>query len=176
MNWNCSASSKPSAAAAPTSAPACPNPAVQMDAELQIIAHLVRNLNAYCLLRFARGSGDVRSENHVFQIKVRRFLWRFHGENIERRAGHLPALESGDQVRILNEFATRAVDDAYALFHFREGLGVDNAGGLGREAHVQREVVRSGNQLVERDQLDAGFARYGSRHKRIAAQNLKAKA
>ena len=68
-------------------------------AQLQILAHLMRDLNAHGLLRFGRRSGDVRRENHVVEIEVGRILGRLDGEHIERRAGHLPALERGNQIR-----------------------------------------------------------------------------
>ena len=40
---------------------------------------------------------------------------------------------------------------------------------------MQCEVVRAGNQFIERDQLNAGLARHRGGDERVAAQNLKAK-
>ena len=39
------------------------------DAELQVFAHLQRNLHADGLLRFGSRSGNVRRENHIFKIE-----------------------------------------------------------------------------------------------------------
>ena len=109
--------------------------------ELEIVAHLGGDLNADGLLRLARGAGDVRGEDDVVHGEVGRLFGGLDGENIKRRAGHMAAQERGDQGRIFNQLAARAVDDAHALLHFCESAFVDDAGGLGREAHVEREVV-----------------------------------
>src|SRR6185437_15173417 len=73
----------------------------------------------------------------------------------------------------LYQFAARAVDDAHALLHRCDGLGVDDAVGLRSEAHMQREVIGSGEQLLERDQADAVLSRDSRRDERIAAYDFK---
>ena len=87
-----------------------------------------------------------------------------------------PRLERGYQRCIIHEFAARAVDDAHALLHRGERLGVDHAGGLRRETDVERDVVRAGKELVERDQANAVFARNRGRHKRIASDDFESEA
>ena len=146
------------------------------DAELEIVAHLAGDLNADRLLRFAGGAGNVRGENDVVQCEVGRLFGRLDGEDIEGRTGHLAALEGGDEVGVFNELAARAVDDAHALLHFRQGLCVDDAGGLRGEADVEGEVVGAGDEFVERDELDAVFAGDGGGDEGIAAEDFKAEA
>ena len=62
-------------------------------AELQIVAHLPGNLDADRLLRLGRRSGDVRRQNHVAQVRIRRILRRLYRKHVERRPGHVAALE-----------------------------------------------------------------------------------
>ena len=106
-------------------------------AQLEVIAHLAGNLDADGFLRLGRRAGDVRRQNHVVQFGVRRVFRGLFDKHIQRRAGHLPALQGLDQGRIFNQFAARAVDDAHALLHLGQRFGVDHAGGLRRQAHVQ---------------------------------------
>ena len=42
---------------------------VLYDAELEILAHLHRDLDANGFLRFRSGAGDVRRENHVLEFQ-----------------------------------------------------------------------------------------------------------
>ena len=86
----------------------------------------------------------------------------------------MAALERGDQGRVFNQLTARAVDDAHALLHLGEGAFVDDTGGLGREAHVEREVIRAGDELVDCDETDSVFAGHGGGDKRVAADDLKA--
>src|ERR1039458_542985 len=49
------------------------------DALLEVLAHLMRDLDANGLLRLSRGSGDVRRENRVVEAEVGRILGRVDG-------------------------------------------------------------------------------------------------
>ena len=145
-------------------------------AELEVIAHLPRNLNPHRLLRLARRAGNVRRQNHVLQLRVGRVLRRLFAEHVQRRARNLPGLESLHQRRVVNQFPARAVDNAHALLHRGQCFCVDHARCLRRQPHVQRDVIRAGNQLLQRHQPDAVLSRHCGRHKRIAADNIQPKA
>ncbi len=60
-------------------------------AELEIFAHLLRNLNADSFLRFRCRAGDMRRQDHVVELHVRRVFERFDTEHIQRRAGNMAA-------------------------------------------------------------------------------------
>ena len=145
-------------------------------AELEILAHLGGDLDADGFLRFCSGAGDVRREDDVVETEVRRVFGRLDGEDVEGRAGDVAAFERGDEGRVFDQLAAGAVDDAHALLHGGESLGVDDAVGLRREADVQGEVVGLGEELVERDELDAVFARHGGGDEGIAADEFHAEA
>ena len=61
------------------------------------------------------------------------------------------------------------------FFIFAPGFGVDDTGGLRRQAHVQRQIIGSGDDLVKRYQLDAVLASHSGGNKRIAADNVQTK-
>ena len=139
-------------------------------AELEILAHLLRDLYAHRLLRLGRGAGDVRRKNHVVEPEIGRVLGRLNGKHVERRARHLAALERSRQIRFHHQLAARAIDDAHALLHGGESLGVDDAVGLRREAHVQREIVGLRKELFHGNQRNAVLARHGCGDKRIGCR------
>ena len=64
-------------------------------------------------------------QDYVIQAEVGRFLERLVAEYIERRAGDMARADGLGQRVIDDEFAARAVDDAYAGLHPLDGLGVD---------------------------------------------------
>ena len=103
----------------------------------------MRQLDADRLLRLVGRARDVRTQQHVVQVVVRRVLQRLLVEDVERRARDLPGLQALDQRLVHDQLAARAVDDADALLHAGDRLRVDQALGLRRQPDVQREVVRA---------------------------------
>ncbi len=146
------------------------------NAELQILTHLHRDLDADGLLRLSRRAGDMRREDYVVELEIRRVFERLLREYIERRARQLSALERGDECCVVDQFAARAVDDAHALLHGRERLGIDHALRLRRETDVQRDVVCLGKEFFQRQKRNAVLARHRRRDERIAADNFEAEA
>ena len=144
------------------------------DAELQIVAHLHRELDADGLLRFVGRSGDVRSEDDVVELEERGVLGRLVTEDVERGSGDVAGLERVDEGRFVDEFAACAVDDANALLHDGERGGVDEAVGLGGEADVQREVVGLLEDLVDGDEGDVVLAGDDGRDEGIVADEVHA--
>ena len=105
-------------------------------AQFQILAHLPRYLNAHSFLRLACRSGDVRSQNHIVQLEIRRVFQRLHGKNIQRCASHLSALQCSHQRCVFYQFAARAIDNAHTLFHRRQRLRIDYTRRLRCQSHV----------------------------------------
>ena len=62
-------------------------------------------------------------------------------EDVERRACDLPRPDRLVERCLVDEPAARGVDDADAVLHLRERLGVDEAAGLVAERKVQRDDV-----------------------------------
>ena len=84
---------------------------------------------------------------------------RLLGEHVEGGAGDLAGIERRAQGRFVDQPAARAIDDAHALLHRRERLGVDDVPGLVGERRVQRDEIGAPEQLVELDLLDAEIER-----------------
>ena len=95
-------------------------------------------------------------------------------ENVEGGAGDLSGLKGFGQVRLDHQFTAGAVHDADALLHGREHRGVNDAGGLRRQADVEGEVVRHCEQLLSRNQTNRVFARDRGRDKRVVAEEFHA--
>ena len=75
------------------------------------------------------------------------------GEDVEGRAAELARLEAGHQGVEVDQLAAGAVDDAGAVLHRGDRLGVDQADRLRRLRHVQGDQVGAAEQLL--DALDA---------------------
>ena len=111
------------------------------DAELEVVAHLLGELDADGLLRFVGRTGDVRREQDVVEVEEGRVLERLLAEDVERGAGDVAGLDGSASACVDDQLAAGAVDDADALLHDGERVRVDQAFGLRGEADVQREVV-----------------------------------
>ena len=83
----------------------------------------------------------MRSQNYVLKCLQGRTFERLSLEHIQRCAGQLALLQRLHQVSLANQFASRAVHQPRSTLHFADGLSIDHAGGLRRQAHVQTEVV-----------------------------------
>ena len=101
---------------------------------------------------------------------------RLNAEGFEAGAAQLAALECGVQVGIDDHRAARGVDEIGAVFHLRQRGRVDQAGGLGRHARVQRDDVGLRQQRRQIDLFDAGRAvGVVQSHIGVAHQNAAAK-
>jgi hypothetical protein len=63
------------------------------DAELEVVADLVGELDADGLLGFVGGAGDVRAEEDVVEAEVGRVLERLLAEDVEGSAGDVAGLD-----------------------------------------------------------------------------------
>ena len=90
---------------------------------LRYSLHLHGNLHADGFLGLGGGAGDMRRENHILQIEVRRVLQRLLARR--RRAPRrrsCPRSSAAASACVVNQLAARAVDDAHALLHRRQRL------------------------------------------------------
>ena len=97
------------------------------------------------------------------RIRVRWLL----GEHVERCAGHLAGIERHAQRLLVDQAAARAIDDAHPFFHFGERSRVDDVLGLFGERGVQRDEIRTLEQLVELDFVHADIGGALGREERI---------
>ena len=129
------------------------------DAELEVVADLVGELDADGFLGFVGGAGDVRAEQDVVEAEVGRVLERLLAEDVERGAGDVAGLDGFGEGFVDDELAAGAVDDADALLHDGDGVLVDEAFGLRREADVQREEVGAGRRFRRWETRVTSFSR-----------------
>ena len=76
---------------------------------------------------------------------------RLVAEDVQRGAAEMPAIERREQVPLDQMRAARDVDHARAVRQAREGLGIQDAAGLGRErqqADQDLGPVQEGVQLA----------------------------
>ena len=84
----------------------------------------------------------------------------------------MTGIERGAQRLLVDQPAARAIDDAHALLHRRERLGVDDVLGLVGQRRVQRDEIGALEQLVEIDLLDAELHGALRRQERIVGDHL----
>ena len=78
----------------------------------------------------------------VSSCEERMLAGRLLFEYVERGARDVcPESIAASRAVSIDQFAARAIDDANARLHLREGLGIQHVIGFGRERHVQRDVV-----------------------------------
>ena len=100
------------------------------DAELEVVADLLGELDADGFLRLVGRAGDVRRKQHVLEREVRRVFERLGAEDVERSACDVAAGDGFGERFVDDQLAACAVDDAYALLHDGERCFVDEAFGL----------------------------------------------
>src|ERR1039458_9787479 len=139
-------------------------------AELQVVAHLHRQLNADRLLHLIRRTPYVRRQQHVVQAEVRRILQRLMAKDIQRRTGDVARADGISKSFVDDQFTPRAVDDANARFHDLDRCGIDHALGLRGQADVQRKIVGSLEDVVDGHQRDLILPRDDWRDERVVAE------
>ena len=115
--------------------------------------------HARAILRLVGRRGEVRRDDDVVELEQRARV-RLFGEDVERRAGDLAALQRVDESGLVDQLAARRVDDPYAVAHLRERRRVRATARLRRERQMQREELGSGVDALRRlDPLDAELAK-----------------
>src|SRR3989441_11771764 len=87
------------------------------------------NADADGLLGLLGRTGDVGGRNDVWVGNQAEVSGRFRLEDVERGAGHLPALEGFEQIVLVDELASRAIHDANARLGEGEGARIEQGGG-----------------------------------------------
>ena len=96
----------------------------------QIVRHLLGNLKRDILLRLGGGRTQMRRADNVGMPEQHVRGSGLLDEHIERGTCNLLGIERFDQRLLVDQAAARAIDDADALFHFRQRRGVDDVFGL----------------------------------------------
>ena len=120
----------------------------------QHIGDLLGDLDADGLLGLGGRSPEVRRERDVGQTAQLAVLGqRLVFEHIETSGGNLTGFHRRDQGGFLDDPAAGTVEYPQALLRLRESRFVDHVFGIVGERHVDRDVVRLGQQFIQRDRL-----------------------
>ena len=134
---------------------------------LQVLLNLKRDLVADRLLRLVRGAGDVRRHHHVLERGERGALGRLVAEHVQRRRCYLSGLEPLRQRGLVHQLTAGAVHQSHAALHLLDGVRVDHARGLRRQADVQGDVIGRGVDLIQAGHADFQIPRHAGRDERI---------
>ena len=119
------------------------------DAELEVIAHLHRELDTDGFRASSSRASDVRRKNDVLEVMKDRLFKRLLMEDIKRSPSNLARFESFRESFFDDKLTTSAVHNADALLHDGERGGVDEPFGLRGEPDMKREVVGLFEYLVD---------------------------
>ncbi len=97
------------------------------DSLLQIVAHLLGNLNADRLLPLFGGGSQVRRGQQVGRREQSGVAGRLLAVNIQRGGGDMSGAQRGFHGGFVHQFAASAVHQAHAGLHLGDGIGVDHA-------------------------------------------------
>ena len=110
---------------------------------------LFRDDHSGPVLRLARRGCEVWCDDDVVELEQRPGV-RLFAEHVERRAGHLARPKRLEQRVLVEQRATRRVDDSHAGTHRGERVGPDRAPRLGGQREVQGDEVRGGIRGLRR--------------------------
>ena len=134
----------------------------------------------FCGVNLALGPGDalhLAGPNGIGKsslIRILAGLMRPFAGTVER-SGNLALFESLDQRSFLDQFATRAVHDAHALFGLGQTLGIEHVLGLRGERHVHGDEVGLRDDGVEAlDEFHLQRAGAAGREIRIVGEHAHA--
>src|SRR5579883_986083 len=117
------------------------------------IGDLFRHLQRHILLRLRGGSTEMGRRDEVLLAEERAILRRLDLEDVERRSCDLAGVERLSQSRLVDKAAARAIDDADAALHLRDGVAIDESASLVGKGHVERYEIGAAEELVELDPL-----------------------
>ena len=130
--------------------------------------HLLGARHAGALLGLARGRTQMGRDHDAVHPEVGALGGGLLGEHVDRRTRDLARPDGRDEVVGHDEVAAGVVDDAHAVAHLGDGVGVDEPAGLGRGRHVEREEVALGIEVVQRlGLLHSHLAVAGIGHERV---------
>jgi len=124
-------------------------------ADLEIVGHLLGDLDRDLFLGLGGRSAQVRRRHHLLHAEQQIRFGRLLGENVERGAGDVARLERRLQVGLDHQPAAGAIDDEHAFFHLGDRAAVDDGAGRIGQGRVEGDEVGAGVELVELDLFDA---------------------
>ena len=102
----------------------------------------------------------MRRDNNLVQCQQRVIGWhRLLDEDIERRSGDLARLDCRVEGFLIDQSATRAVDDPHAILHLCKSGLTDNAARLVGQRRMNSQEIGVAQYLVKRRNLDPGLCR-----------------
>jgi hypothetical protein len=144
------------------------------DAVRQIVADGGSRLQADELLGLGGRGRDVRRRDDLWQLREPPVGRRLFLEHVEPRAAHMPRLDRVGERGLVDQLATRRVDQPHAFPAFREARLAEQVPGLGRGRNVEADVVRRFAHAVERQELDAERSGDVLGNERIVRDNFHA--
>ena len=119
------------------------------DAAGQRRGHLLGGDDAGAVLGLGGRGAEVGRDDDVVAGEDRVLGEGLGGEDVERGAAELAGLEAGHQRVEVDQLAAGAVDEAGAVLHRGDRLGVDQADRLRRLRHVQGDQVGAAEHLLD---------------------------
>ena len=101
-------------------------------------------------------------------------LRRFFTENIQTSTGNLPGLHCLDQRSLIHCSATGGVDEIGSRLHLPERLGTQKALGFLGQTHVQADIIRLRQTLLQRNCFHTRCLRLLRRNIGVVAEHLHA--
>ena len=129
--------------------------------------HHVGDRVAGLVLRLAGARPEVRRDDDGVELEQRRLGRRLGVEHVERGAGDDALAHGVGERRLVDDAAAGDVDHAQRRLGLEQQVATDQARRLGRLRQVDGEEVGLGDDLVERQQLDAELAGPVGRHERV---------
>src|SRR6202023_195676 len=103
----------------------------------------------HVFLRLVRAGPEVRSGDEIGCAEQDIFLGRLRDEYIEARRGDLPIFQGGAQGCLIDEAATRGIDDDDAFPGLRDSLSGEDVARLVGQRRMQRDDIRACKEIVE---------------------------
>jgi hypothetical protein len=113
----------------------------------------------------------MRRADDVFEREQRTLLGRLDLEDVERRTGYVACRDRVGKRCLVDQPATRTVNDAHAGLARRNGLGGENITCLVGERRVQRNKIGPPQQRIEFDLLNPDLDCALRRQKRVVGDN-----
>src|SRR5262249_55606408 len=114
----------------------------------QIVRHLFGDLKRHILLGFRGGGAKMRRADDIGAAEQNVGLGRLLNEDVEGGTGNVTGIERRRERGFVHQSATRTINDANALLHLRDRIGVNDVLGLVGQRRVQRDEVRALQQVL----------------------------
>jgi hypothetical protein len=96
------------------------------------------------------------------------------GKHIERSTRHMPRFDQLGECLQVNQFTSRAVDDAHARASPFQSLPIEQMMCFGCQGHMERDEIATGKQFIETYWLGAQLLDMGGGHEGVVCQHLHA--